>query len=450
MLVSPFFLMTTTKPVHGASLVYVSQPGSSLPQSALLWEPAEPGGPVQLAKLHSSVFTLRLTLDPPKATCHAVQNKLSYFYKTQRVTCEDRIYSESHARDERYRLTMAELVQPIPDDRWLTVHPTSLPGVFNITCTHHGVYMGLIDFYLRKLVSSDDGTIVLWIDNTPYKAILAAQEARPLTCDYKDLAPSLAQEAVLSLFGRAQQIDAVSIALPAYPPRQSQGVPWFILDDYLIIPHVAQTMAASTGYAVHLPQTLYQTSETRADDGSTQITKERTLIRMERNVQILGLLCPLTRTLLHWNPTSPVQESQTPALPVLVQSKKRPREDESKSSYAAVQLKPKRLKSLANQIPFQLFLQNWTDPSRDVQSLLPVLAPDGPEDSPDLKTKRRAIYIKKREALCETIEAWCFLKQPRRQEMGEERVRLLAQQVLTSVGSIPIWFQSGIEEKKFK
>jgi hypothetical protein len=380
-----------------------------------------------------------------------LQTVLTNLYTKHFIKHDTRLEKEEHPKDTRWKLTMTELSgHPIPDDRWLSVEfVDATTGLYHIQCAHHGVFMGLVEFYLRKQIGSSDGCMSLWIDgDEPYRAKFAChdQTLSPVfKCTYKDHAAAVAAEAVLSLFGRNQNIDSKSVALPAYPPRKSQGLQWTIVDDYLVIPHPVQHKVNDTSatYAVRLPQTLL-------DDNVS-----RTEIRTISNMHVLGLQCPLTRTMLQhsWRPKPPdsssivsssivsssvpsdsLNSSVVPVAPdnnILITtpstnnnvtspkpSLKRAR-DANESVYSEGQLRPKRLKSKASKLPFQVFLSQWSNAKIDVIPLVDKLDP-------------------------EYIEAWCLLNQPRRSAIGEDRVMLLANRVRTETGALPYWFKPGV------
>jgi len=135
------------------------------------------------------------------------------------------------------------------------------------------------------------------------------------------------------------------------------------------------------------------------------------------HIQALGLQCPLAKTMLKLTARTPSSTMAPPPPPATPgkNKKKRTDDDDDKPSYADAQLRPKRLKSLASQIPYQLFLKQWCS---------------GGDVSADWLNP-------------EWIEAWCLSGQPRRQDMGEERVRLLAERAtITNNNLLPHWFQA--------
>jgi len=420
-------LPVTSKGVQGATLVYVSQLGS-LPQSALLWQAEDPP---KLAKLHRSIFTLRLTLEPPAASLGELQKRLAALYTKHYMRHDKRLDNEEHVRDARWSLTQGELAWPWPDDRWLEVSeapvvPEEKTCTYHVQCVHHGVYMGLLHFFLLKQVDSKDKCMPLWMDDVQHRARFVGA-----MCTRKDMVPRTVMETVMALFGQQASIDNKSIALPAYPPRQNPGLAWTILDDYLVIPHPAQRKVKPHSEAQEqrdVEQILAATYLVRVPMNDASM--ERAPIQSRNDVYVLGLQCPLVRALSQVRvPPPPAAASTTPTMPIpqakpaskaKSKSKKRARDDDDKplseSAYSAGQLRPKRLKSMASQIPYQLFLKHWCKAEAHVDAALPVVDP-------------------------ECIEAWCLLGQPRRQDMGEARVWLLALRAAASNGgSLPLWF----------
>jgi hypothetical protein len=414
----------TTRPVHGATLLYVSQ-FQGLPQSALVWEEESGGDRVSIVKLHSSTFTLRVTLTPPLVNTRTLQKRLSDLYASQRARCEDKVYNPQYNQDDRGRMNLAEVSGHIPDDRWVVIHPTEEAGTYNVICTHHGVYMGLLDHYLRK-ITGGKADMILRIENQPYALTLSTSDSGPpLHCAHETHVPRLVRTHLLNLFGKAQDIDAVSVALPVYPPRATPGVPWLLADDYLIVPQPAQVGSAddTKGYTVRLPMTL-------TTEGDTLV---RSKVRMTRDVTLLGLNCPLTRALLQWTPKKRAREPEPAAAPAPKKAKTKDDDRKTESDYTTNQLRPKRLRALADQMPYKVFMMNWTNPQRE-----PPPLPQAPGSDAD--PAAQAAYLKARAATHDLIEAWCLLKQPRRADMGEHRVRQLAAFVKHESGAIPAWF----------
>lgn len=401
----PYMSSSTSKTVQGATLLYVSQLGS-LPQSALFWEEDK-----TLVKLHKSVFALKLMVEPMPPDLNALQKRLADLYIKHYLKQDDRLEKGQHVRDERWRMTQAELAWPRPDDRWLSIQSVDpVTQTYHVQCTHHGVYMGLLDFYLGKQCNSKDGSMDLWVDNVKYQAWLSCPDQAPLVCAQRDHSAAAAADALLEIFGRRQSIDAKSVALPAYAPRQTPGLAWLLMDDYLVLPHPVQLHVDTKDRMVCLPQTLI-------DKGP-----ERMHVRTSADVRILGLQCPLvralqqTRTTMLACPAASLKRAAPEPLPAPL-----PKRAATESAYSANQLRPNRLRALASQIPYQLWLKQWTNPAGAVNQ-------DKVEG--------------------EFIEAWCLMGQPRRSDMGETRVQLLAERAAAlNNGAVPRWFRLNVSKE---
>lgn len=389
---------STSKSVQGATLLYASQLGSPV-QSALFWAEDR-----TLVKLHKSIFTFRLTVEPMPPDINAVQKRLADLYVKHYLKQDKRLDNEQHPRDERWRLTQSELAWPRPDDRLLSIQSVDpVAQTYQVQCTHHGVFLGLLDFYLSKQCNSKDKSMDLWVDNIKYQAWISCPDQPPLTCAHRAAAPAAAVTALLELFGRRQSLDAKNIALPAYAPRQATGVSWLLLDDYLVLPHPAQlhVNAAPLSYMVTLPQTLIENGP------------DRTPIQVRGDVRVLGLQCPLVRVLQqsHGTTAASLKRPAPEALPAPPPAKRAATE----SAYSTNQLRPNRLRALASQIPYQLWLKQWANPTGAITA----------DKVP-----------------CEFIEAWCLMGQPRRSDMDETRVRVLADRAAAlNNGTVPHWFR---------
>jgi hypothetical protein len=163
------------------------------------------------------------------------------------------------------------------------------------------------------------------------------------------------------------------------------------------------------GLQCPLARTMQQRQTSQSEQRASQLLASQ---RPSQRELPLGSVNPgpgVTVLPIHGQDAAPLSASMPPPA---VPPKKRPRENES--AYSENQLRPKRLKSLASQIPYQLFLKQWCN--KDAAVSTDRLDP-------------------------EFIEAWCLLGQPRRDVMGEDRVRLLAERAkVTNNDTLPRWF----------